>query len=104
MIILNGFKNIYEPNYHSQFLPLYSEKLIPFVGLDAEQGLSRGDGSFGPPEHEHKSAQQYAGSATTKGKSLSNSLSILHSMFHQLTALPLINPMRILVDTSRVSV
>lgn len=43
-----------------------SEKLLPFVGLDAEQGLSRGDGSFGPPEHEHKSAQQYAGSATTK--------------------------------------
>jgi len=44
-----------------------SEKLMPFVPLQAEQGLTRGDASHGPPPEEGvPKPPGYAGSATTK--------------------------------------
>merc|ERR1712180_483818 len=37
-----------DPKYYNE--KSNSEKLMPFVPLHAEQGLTRGDGSHGPPE------------------------------------------------------
>jgi len=54
-----------DPKYYNE--KTNSEKLMPFVPLHAEQGLTRGDGSHGPPEEAGvPKPPGYAGSATNK--------------------------------------
>merc|ERR1712121_630631 len=54
-----------DPKYYND--KSNSEKLMPFVPLQAEQGLTRGDGSHGPPDDPGgPKPPGYAGSATNK--------------------------------------
>merc|ERR1711936_227653 len=54
-----------DPKYYND--KSNSEKLMPFVPLQAEQGLTRGDGSHGPPDDPGvMKPPGYAGSATNK--------------------------------------